>query len=166
MARGKGGGGFVHRVSSLFLPAHTVAPPALHRAQARRGSVPSDPSSRRRSGRPRDSLGSDRREIKRHRKYHAFFPTMMGLVFNTGASVIMKVDAYKFIVCYFTQSGNGFCFAYLGPFQILQNSGAFDIFEPHMHPGNHFWDMKKKGDDKLQVVSSHNHLVARCHVEN
>ena len=35
-----------------------------------------------------------------------------------------------------------------------------------MHPGNYFWDIKKIADDKRQVVSFHNHLVARCHVEN
>ena len=56
------------RGNRVILPAHTVAPPALHRAQARRGSVPSDSSSRRRSGRPRDSLGSDRRGRCRRRR--------------------------------------------------------------------------------------------------
>ena len=31
-----------------------------------------------------------------------------------------------------------------------------------------FWDtrMKKLADDELQVVSFHNHLVARCHIKN
>ena len=76
----------------------------------------------------------------------------------------MKADASKFIASCFLHSKNRFGFAYLGPFQILKIAGP--VFEPHMHPGNYFWDIKKIADDKLQVVSFHNHLVAGYDIEN
>ena len=60
----------------------------------------------------------------------------------------MKADDLKFIASYFDHIR-----------QIKQ-------YKPHMHPGNYFWDKNKIADDKLQVVSFHNHLVAGYDIEN
>ena len=93
---------------------------------------------------------------------HSPLPKVLNMA--PGHYVVMK--AFQSLLPAILTSRKYICFRVSRSLYNTKNSGAFGIFEPHMHPGNYFGDIRKIADGKLWSVSFYNHVVARCHVEN
>ena len=76
----------------------------------------------------------------------------------------MKADALKFFVSYFWMSKIDFAF-WSSLTKELQN-GIFGIFDPGYINPKSIFRFSKIAEKKLWSVSFHNHLVARCNIEN